>query len=177
MVAKHEHRPLPPGGDDAGRGAAPAEPRRLLAPGGTPTPPPEPLNSLPGTRRKDTPVRRKVLLVDDEPSIHDALRPLLEIEGLDVVAKRTLDEAFEALDKETFDVVLADLSLSGADGREGLELIEWVRKKKPSLDVLLFTAYGGPGLEMEAHRRGATEIWNKGGDVLRLVQRIARGRA
>jgi len=120
-------------------------------------------------------VRRKVLLVDDEPSIHEALRPLLEIEGLDVVGSRTLDEAMEALNGDTFDVVLADLSLTGTGGREGLALAEWIRRERPALDVVLLTAYGGRDLEEEARRRGGIEVWNKGGDVLRLVQRIAHG--
>jgi len=116
-----------------------------------------------------------VLLVDDETSIHDALRPLLEIEGLEVVASRTLEGAMEALNDESFDVVLADLSLSGTGGREGLDLAEWIRKERPALDVVLLTAYGGRDLEEEARRRGGIEVWNKGGDVLRLVQRIAHG--
>jgi DNA-binding NtrC family response regulator len=157
-----------------GRGAAPARPERLHALGGTPTPP-EPHNSSPVLRRKYVPVRRRVLLVDDETSIHDALRPLLEIEGLDVVASRTLEGAMEALNDESFDVVLADLSLSGTGGREGLALAEWIRKERPALDVVLLTAYGGRDLEEEARRRGGIEVWNKGGDVVRLVQRIAHG--
>jgi DNA-binding NtrC family response regulator len=118
-----------------------------------------------------------VLLVDDEPSIHDALRPLLELEGLDVVGSRTLGEALEALNAATFDVVLADLSLSGTGGREGLALAEWVRRERPGLDVVLLTAYGGRDVEEEARCRGRIEVWNKGGDVLRLVQRIAYGKA
>jgi DNA-binding NtrC family response regulator len=116
-----------------------------------------------------------VLLVDDEPSILDALRPLLEMEGLDVAASRTLDEAIGALNEESFDVVLADLSLSGAGGREGLDLAEWIRRERPAVDVVLLTAYGGRDVEEEARRRGAIEVWNKGADVLPLVRRIANG--
>lgn len=116
-----------------------------------------------------------MLVVDDEPSVHEALRPLLEMEGLEVVGSRTLGEARGALAAEPFDVVLADLSLSGAGGREGLILLEWLRREMPSLDVLLFTAYGGPELRDEALRLGAGEVWSKSGDVVALVRRIARG--
>ncbi len=57
----------------------------------------------------------KVLLLEDEPALHTLYRRVLEMNGYEVHSARTLAEAHEALDRDRFDVFLADLRLPDGD--------------------------------------------------------------
>lgn len=58
----------------------------------------------------------KVLLVEDDPSIVDALKDLLESEGFNVFACATQNEACNALDESDFDIALLDVTLAQGNG-------------------------------------------------------------
>ena len=113
-----------------------------------------------------------MLLVDDDPSIHAALAPILELEGLGMRSVTTLAEAMRVVESEPCDFVLADLSLSDARGTEGLALIAWLHTQRPDLPVVLFTARGSAEIFAEARRRGAVDAWSKDLPIPELVRRI-----
>lgn len=58
----------------------------------------------------------RILVVEDDPDIRDALGELLLDEGYDVVAARCGDEGLRRLHDERFDVVVSDYSLPGRTG-------------------------------------------------------------
>ncbi len=58
---------------------------------------------------------RKILLLEDEPALHNLYRRILEQSGYEVISARTLAEAREALDRDTFDIFLVDLRLPDGD--------------------------------------------------------------
>ena len=64
------------------------------------------------------PQRIRVLVVEDEQKVANALREGLEGESYDVVVERTGEGAFFRVNTETFDVILLDLGLPGRDGLE-----------------------------------------------------------
>jgi two-component system, OmpR family, copper resistance phosphate regulon response regulator CusR len=79
----------------------------------------------------------RVLVVEDEMKVANALREGLEGEKYDVVVERTGEGAFFRVNTETFDIVLLDLTLPG---RDGLEILKAVRARGLQTPVLVLTA-------------------------------------
>ncbi len=115
-----------------------------------------------------------VLLADDEPSVSEALAPLLELAGMRVQAVASPEEAERALAERAYDLLIADLSFTGQRGVEGLALIERAKRAFPALRAVLFTAHGSPDLLAEALRRGADDAWSKALPIEELVARARR---
>jgi len=81
---------------------------------------------------------RRILLVEDEPGVRNAMRMLLRIEGFDVVPTATADEALERLRTERFDLLITDYHLES--GRTGTQVISAARELHgPAFDAVLVT--------------------------------------
>ena len=70
---------------------------------------------------------RPVLIVEDNTSALEALSDTLAADGWRVDAAATHTDAEEFLDRAHYDLVISDLSLTGAHGRQGFELAARVR--------------------------------------------------
>ncbi len=83
--------------------------------------------------------RARLLVVDDSRSTRAALKSFLEKAGHEVVALASGEEALEAVEKESFDLVLLDVVMRGMDG---LAVLEELRKSysKLELPILMATA-------------------------------------
>jgi DNA-binding response OmpR family regulator len=79
----------------------------------------------------------KVLVVEDEQKVADALREGLEGERYDVAVERTGESAFFRATTETFDLILLDL---GLPGRDGIEILRALRQRSVETPVLVLTA-------------------------------------
>jgi two-component system, OmpR family, copper resistance phosphate regulon response regulator CusR len=79
----------------------------------------------------------RVLVVEDEMKVANALREGLEGEKFDVVVERTGEGAFFRVNTESFDVILLDLTLPG---RDGLEILQALRHRGVKTPVLVLTA-------------------------------------
>jgi two-component system copper resistance phosphate regulon response regulator CusR len=79
----------------------------------------------------------RILVVEDEQKVADALREGLEGERYDVVVERTGEDAFFRLTTEAFDLILLDL---GLPGRDGLHILSALREKGVKTPVLVLTA-------------------------------------
>jgi DNA-binding response OmpR family regulator len=87
-------------------------------------------------RRRYNPVVR-VLVVEDEQKVADALRDGLQEESYDVDLERTGEGAFFRVTTESYDVILLDLTLPG---RDGLEILRALRQRGVKTPVLVLTA-------------------------------------
>ncbi len=91
---------------------------------------------------------RSVLIVDDEADILRLLSAALGAAGTsDLQCVRTGEEAIKMLDQRSFDVLVTDKSLPGADGHE---VIDHARKLHPHIGVVMITAKG----TLESSTRG-----------------------
>jgi DNA-binding response OmpR family regulator len=79
----------------------------------------------------------RILVVEDEQKVANALREGLEGERYDVVVERTGEDAFFTLTTEAFDLILLDL---GLPGRDGLHILSTLREKGVKTPVLVLTA-------------------------------------
>jgi two-component system copper resistance phosphate regulon response regulator CusR len=79
----------------------------------------------------------RILVVEDERKVADALTRGLETEGYEVVSARTGEEGYYLVQSQTFDLVLLDLMLPG---RDGLEILKTLREKDRELPVLILSA-------------------------------------
>jgi len=79
----------------------------------------------------------RILVVEDEKKIAEALREGLSAEHYDVTVARTGEDGFFLVNAETFDLVVLDIMLPG---RDGLEVLTTLRKRGLSTPVLILTA-------------------------------------
>ncbi len=96
----------------------------------------------------------RVLVVDDEKDICNALEFLLSGEGYDVKSAGSGEEAIELLRKETFDIVLTDLRMDKVDG---IGVLVEAKKLNPETAVLVMTAYASVESAVEAMKKGASD--------------------
>jgi len=111
----------------------------------------------------------RLLVVDDEPTICDALKAALSTDGFVVQAAENAIQGIAELERQEFDVVLADLSLPRVSG---LELLDRVKKTWPSTEVIVITGQGSIATAVDAIKRGAYHYVTKpftADEILHLV--------
>jgi DNA-binding NtrC family response regulator len=99
-----------------------------------------------------------VLVIDDEEIIREALEALLVVEGYRVVSAATGGQGLEALANRSFDAVLLDLMLPD---RNGLEILEDIRRVDDELPVVMITAFGTIESAVAATKQGAFHYFPK----------------
>lgn len=103
----------------------------------------------------------RLLLVDDEETILDATRDYFSASGYEVHCAREREEAEAMLATSHYELVITDMRLTGAHGREGLELLGYLAERCPLTRTIVLTAYRSPELEREVLRRGAVGFLQK----------------
>src|SRR5690554_1189198 len=113
----------------------------------------------------------RLLLVEDDAALRDAVSMTLELAGHHVVAVDGGEPALEMLGREAFDLVVSDLRMQPMDG---LTLLAEIRARLPQMPVLLMTAYGDVGTAVEAMRGGACDFLMKPFDPEVLLDHVRR---
>lgn len=120
---------------------------------------------------------KRILVVDDEAAIRFAFEQFLQDEGYETLLAEDGDKALELLhDAIPPDLVFLDYRLPGMDG---VQLLEEIRKRSPSLPVIFMTAFGAMEVAIKAMQLGAYEYLTKPLDldqVRLLIRRIAAGK-
>ena len=114
--------------------------------------------------------KKKVLVVDDEDIVRISCKRVLEPEGHDVTLCSSAKEALVLLEKETFDVVLADLKMPDIDG---FELTLLIKKRWSSMKVVIMTGYITAQVRIESERAGVDFFVEKPflpDDILNAIQ-------
>ena len=94
----------------------------------------------------------RILVVDDERSISDALGMILSQLGHHVDSAKSIQEATELLKGSPYDLIFMDLRLP--DG-SGIDLLTHVKSDTPYTEVVVMTAHGSLDITIEAIKRGA----------------------
>ncbi len=89
-------------------------------------------------RTKPVSIRKKVLVVDDEPSIISTLVDSLEALGYQAIGAGNGNEALEIIGKDNLDLVITDIRMPE---KNGIDLLHEIKDKRPDLPVVIITAY------------------------------------
>ena len=113
----------------------------------------------------------KVLLVEDDRALREALADTLVLAGHDYAAVGSAEEALLAVGREAFNLVVSDVNMPGMDGHQLLGLL---RARQPQLPVLLMTAHGAVERAVDAMRQGAADYLVKPFEPKALLDLVAR---
>lgn len=114
-----------------------------------------------------------VLLVEDDQSIRDVLVELFDVEGTDVTAVATLDDAKQALARRTYDLIVTDLNLAGKrDG--GLQVMAAAGLLSTDAPIIVLTAFPDEANRSASHRLGATYFLEKPADLAAIATLATR---
>ncbi len=96
----------------------------------------------------------RVLLVEDDQSLREALADTLMLGGYDYVQAPDAETALKLLRQENVSMVISDVNMPGMDGHA---LLRHLRSDYPHLPVLLMTAYGTVQQALTAIPEGAVD--------------------
>ncbi len=113
----------------------------------------------------------KILIVDDNRNVLNALRIFLESHFEEVILLPSPSALVSTLRERSPDVVLLDMNFSAGinSGNEGLFWLSEVKKIDPEMPVVLFTAYADIDLAIRALKEGATDFVVKPWDNTKLL--------
>src|SRR5512134_1698832 len=116
-------------------------------------------------------MKSRILLVDDEPAIADWLRMVLEGEGYDVGVAGDSVSAVGQMTEREFSLALVDLVLPDGDG---LQLLQQLKSKDSSLEVIIMTGHSSIAKAVEATKQGAFYFVAKPFDGAEMLTLIAK---
>ena len=112
---------------------------------------------------------KKILAVDDDMYILDALTELLMYSGYDICTTPRGEDVFKKIDECVPDLILMDVMLAGMDGREICRQLKADNKTK-KIPVIMISAT--PNMGESAAYSGADDFIGKPFDISQLLDRI-----
>lgn len=114
--------------------------------------------------------KTRVAIIDDHPVVWRALEAATRAEpDLQYVGHGAHSDDLDRLLEQTPDILIVDVRLGSCDG---IELCQLVTRLRPSLRVVVFTAYGTPSLLLRALNSGAVGYVLKDADIPHLIRAI-----
>jgi two-component system, NtrC family, nitrogen regulation response regulator NtrX len=114
-----------------------------------------------------------ILIVDDEIDIRELVAGVLEDEGYTAREAADSDAAMAAIADRRPSLVLLDVFLKGSR-LDGLELLDEIKRRDPTLPVLVISGHGSLDTAVSAIRRGATDFIEKPFEAQRLLHLVSR---
>ena len=114
----------------------------------------------------------KILVIDDEKSIRNALKDVLEYEGHIIEEAEDGMAAIIMVRKTNYDLVLCDVKMPKLDG---LEFLETAFESRPDLNVIMISGHGNIETAVEAIKKGAYDYLAKPLDLNRLLVIVRNG--
>ncbi len=108
----------------------------------------------------------KILVVDDERSIRNTLKDILENEKFEVILAEDGLEALDKMELGPFDVILCDIKMPQMDG---IELLDKIKEREPDAVVVMISGHGTIDTAVEAIKKGAFDFISKPLDLNRLL--------
>jgi two-component system, NtrC family, response regulator AtoC len=100
----------------------------------------------------------RVLIVDDETRLVEAIEKKLTQEGMDISTASSAAEALSLMKKETFDVCVLDIRLTDMDG---IGLLARLKEMQPILEVIMLTGYASVDTAIRSMKLGAYDYLTK----------------
>ena len=100
----------------------------------------------------------KILIVDDEQAMCELLEADLRLRDFETEWYTSAEEALQAVNRQSYDVVLTDLNMPGTNG---IQLCEHIVTHRPDIPVVIMTAFGSLESAVDAIRAGAYDFVTK----------------
>jgi DNA-binding NtrC family response regulator len=117
-------------------------------------------------------MNRRVLVVDDDRAMVSTLADVLRFKGWTVTPAYSGMEAVNAVAREDFDAIVMDFKMPGMDGVSAFRAI---RSFRPTLPVVLMSAYIAHEVVAQAEREGVTRVLPKPIDLNALIALLSDG--
>ena len=108
----------------------------------------------------------KILVIDDERSIRNTLKDILEFEKHEVALAGDGQTGLDAAQSESFDIIFSDIKMPGMDG---IELLTILKEKEVEAPVVLISGHGNIETAVECIKKGAFDFIEKPIDLNRLL--------
>jgi two-component system, NtrC family, nitrogen regulation response regulator NtrX len=112
---------------------------------------------------------KTILVVDDDKSVRDSLKMILEYEHYEVEFAENGEQGLQKIDRQSYDVVLLDVKMSGMDG---IEVLTKIKQKNEKLPVIMVSGHGTIETAVEATKLGAYDFLSKPLDRDKLLVTI-----
>jgi len=116
------------------------------------------------------PSRKRILFVDDEPSIRLTLPPVLQEHGFEVKTAASVPEALNEIQRARFDVLLSDLNI--AEEGDGFQVVGAMRKVQPKCVTVILTGYPAFESAVQGIRHQVDDYMVKPTDVETLISNL-----
>ncbi|HOV62471.1 MAG TPA: sigma-54 dependent transcriptional regulator [Spirochaetia bacterium] len=113
----------------------------------------------------------RVLIVDDEKNLRKSIASYLTLENIEVREAENGLSAQRLLEEEAFDCIVLDLKMPGISG---LDFLDWLREKGPSIPAVMISAFGNIDDAVKAMKLGASDYLVKPFDPDELLIRVNR---
>ena len=108
----------------------------------------------------------KILVIDDERSIRNTLKDILEFEKHEVALAGDGQTGLDAAQSESFDIIFSDIKMPGMDG---IELLTILKEKEVEAPVVMISGHGNIETAVECIKKGAFDFIEKPIDLNRLL--------
>ena len=102
---------------------------------------------------------RSILVADDEKSIRDSIKMILEYEKYAVEFAESGAQAITTFSSQTFDAVLLDIKMP--PGKDGIEVLREIKQMNPDVPVIMISGHGTFDTAVEATKLGAFDYLSK----------------
>ena len=115
--------------------------------------------------------KEKILVIDDTAYILDLLSDFLSTRGFVVEGFTNGEAGIDALGRDSYDLVLTDLKMPGADG---MDVLKYVKNHCPETICIILTGHGTIKNAVEAVRAGAYDYLTKPVDLEEIIIAVQR---
>ena len=103
-------------------------------------------------------VKSRILVIDDEASVRDSLKMILEYDGYDCLLAPGGQDVLTRVERDSPDLVFLDVKMPGMDG---LDVLRRIREVNETMPVIMISGHGTVSTAVEATKLGATDFLEK----------------
>ncbi len=108
----------------------------------------------------------RILVVDDERSIRNTLKDILEVESYRVEVVESGIEALKLIKESNYDLIFSDIKMPQMDG---VELLQNIKQCNPEIPVVMISGHGNIETAVDCIKKGAYDFIEKPIDLNRLL--------
>ncbi len=117
-------------------------------------------------------MKKKILLVEDNEVLREAIKKFLELRGYEVMTAGDGLEAMVILRRQHFDLIITDFLMPKING---MELIHWMKRKRSDVKIILLSGEDMKLVYPAAKRAGADKVIPKNFDLkLKYIANAAK---